>query len=97
MNTAEWILVAFLSCALLVLIILSIILVAKLIGITKEAKKIVMKGQDIADNANGIVANVKGMTSIGGVVQTFADKFIDPKFKKAGEAEDTQPKKTAKK
>ena len=82
MNTAEWILVAFLSTALLIFIILGIILLAKLIGITKEAKKIIIKGQDIAENANDVVTNVKGMTSIGGVVQTFADKYIDPKYKK---------------
>ena len=96
MNTAEWILVAFLSCALLVLLILSIILIAKLIGITKEAKKIILKGQDIADNANGIVANVKGMTSIGGVVQTFTDKYIDPKFKKSTKPEEPKAKKSTK-
>ena len=96
MNTAEWILVAFLSCALLVLLILAIILIAKLIGITKEAKKIILKGQDIADNANGIVANVKGMTSIGGVVQTFTDKYIDPKFKKTAKTEEPKAKKSAK-
>lgn len=96
MNTAEWILVAFLSCALLVLLILAIILIAKLIGITKEAKKIILKGQDIADNANGIVANVKGMTSIGGVVQTFTDKYIDPKFKKSTKTEEPKAKKSTK-
>lgn len=88
MNTAEWILVALLSTALLIFIILGIVLVAKLIGITKEAKKIVVKGQDIAENANGIVNNVKGMTSIGGIVQTFADKYVDPKYKKIKEKKD---------
>lgn len=88
MNTAEWILVALLSTALLIFIILGIVLVAKLISITKEAKKIVVKGQDIAENANGIVNNVKGMTSIGGIVQTFADKYVDPKYKKIKEKKD---------
>ena len=82
MNLAEWILVAILSLALLAFLVLGIVLLSKLISITKEAKKIIVKGQDIAENANGIVTNVKGMTSIGGVVQTFADKYIDPKFKK---------------
>jgi len=87
MNTAEWIIVAILSTFLLVFLIVGIILFIKLIGITSEAKKIVVKGQDIAENANGIVSNVKGLTSIGGVVQTFTEKYIDPKFKKAAEAE----------
>ncbi len=82
MNVAEWILVAFLSIALLIFIILGIIFLAKLINISKEVKKIVIKGQDIATNANDVVSNVKGMTSIGGVVKTFADKYTDPKYKK---------------
>lgn len=88
MNTAEWILVAFLSMALLIFIILGIVLLIKLIGIAKEAKKIVVKGQDIAANANDVVTNVKGLTSVGGVVQTFADKYMDPKYKKNKEKKD---------
>lgn len=81
MNVAEWILVVLLSITLLIFLILGCILVAGLIGVTKEAKKVIEKGQDIADNANGIVSNVKGMTSIGGVVQTFVDKYVEPKVK----------------
>ena len=81
MNTAEWILVAILSVTLLVFLIVGIVLLAGLIGLTKEAKKVVEKSQDIADNANGIVSNVKGMTSIGGTVEMFVDKYINPKLK----------------
>ncbi len=81
MNTAEWILVAILSVTLLVFLIVGIVLLAGLIGLTKEAKKVVEKSQDIADNANGIVSNVKGMTSIGGTVEMFVDKYISPKLK----------------
>lgn len=81
MNVAEWILVVILSVTLLVFLILGIVLVVGLIGVTKEAKKVIVKSQDIADNANGIVSNVKGMTSIGGVVQTFVDKYVEPKVK----------------
>ena len=40
-----------------------------------KLKKIVLKGQDIASNANDVVSNVKGMTSIGGVVKNFAEKY----------------------
>ena len=76
MNVAEWILVVFLSVALFIFLILGIVLLAKLIGITKEAKKIIIKGQDIADNANGIVENVKDLTSAGGVVKSFTEKFV---------------------
>ncbi len=81
MNVAEWILVAILSITLLVFLIVGIVLIVKLIGLTKEAQKVVEKGQDIADNANGIVNNVKGMTSIGGTVEMFVDKYINPKLK----------------
>ncbi len=89
MNVAEWILVAFLSVTLLIFLILGIVLLVKLIGITKEAKKIIIKGQDIAENANGVVENVKDMTSIGGVVKTFADKFV-PNENKGKEKSDGQ-------
>lgn len=93
MNVAEWILVVILSVTLLVFLILGIVLVVGLIGVTKEAKKVIVKSQDIADNANGIVSNVKGMTSIGGVVQTFVDKYVEPKVKeKVKEANKTKKK-----
>ena len=81
MNVAEWILVAILSLTLFVFLILGIVLIVKLLGVTGEVKKVIVKGQDIADNANGVVANVKGMTSIGGTVEMFVDKYINPKLK----------------
>ncbi len=84
MNIAEWILVAILSITLFIFLIVGIILIIKFIGIADEAKKVVIKSQDIADNANGIVNNVKGMTSIGGVVQTIVDEYVEPKIKKKG-------------
>ena len=88
MNTAEWILVAILSVTLFVFLIVGIVLIVRLIGLTKEAQKVVEKSQDIADNANGIVSNVKGMTSIGGTVEMFVDKYINPKLK--GKIKDTK-------
>lgn len=81
MNVAEWILVAILSVTLLIFLIVGIVLIVKLIGLTKEAQKVVIKSQDIADSANGIVNNVKGMTSIGGTVEMFVDKYVNPKLK----------------
>ena len=81
MNTAEWILVAILSVTLLIFLIFGIVLLAKLIGLSKEVKKVVIEGQDIAKNTNGIVSNVKGMTSIGGTMEMFVDKYITPKLK----------------
>ena len=67
MNTAEWILVAFLSGALLIFIIVAIVLAVKLINLTDEAKKIIQKGQDIAEKADDVVNNVKTYTTVKGV------------------------------
>jgi len=82
MNIAEWILVIFLSVALLMFLVLAIVLTIKLIGITKEVKKIVIKGQDIAEKADDIVENVKDMSSIGGLVKTFVNKYTKSKSNK---------------
>lgn len=81
MNTAEWILVAILSITLFVFLIVGIILLTKLIGLSKEIKKVVVEGQDIAKNTNGIVSNVKGMTAIGGAMEVLVDKYVTPKIK----------------
>lgn len=81
MNVAEWIIVAILSTTLLLLLILAIILLVRLINLSKEVEKVVMEGQDIARNANGIVSNVRGMTSFGGTVEMFIDRYITPKLK----------------
>ena len=81
MNTAEWILVAILSLTLFVFLVVGIVLIVKLIDLGKEVKAVVVEGQDIAKNTNGIVSNVKGMTSIGGTVEMFVDKYINPKLK----------------
>ena len=81
MNVAEWILVAILSVTLFIFLVVGIVLLVKLIGLSGEVKKVVIEGQDIAKNANGIVNNVKGMTSFGGTIQMFVDKYINPKLK----------------
>ena len=81
MNTAEWILVVILSVTLFVFLIVGIVLLVKLIGLSKEVRKVVVEGQDIAKNANGIFSNVKGMTSIGGTMEMVVDNYITPKIK----------------
>ena len=81
MNTPEWILVVILSLTLITFLILGIVFLIMMIGLVKETKKVVIESQDIAKNANGIVANVKGMTSIGGTMELFVDKYIMPKLK----------------
>ncbi len=85
MNTAEWILVVILSVTLFVFLVVGIILMIKLFGVSDEVKRVVVKSQDIAENANGVVTNVRGLTSIGGTVETLVDKYINPKIKKTME------------
>lgn len=77
MNIAEWILVIMLSVALFVFLVAGIVLLVKLIHLAKEAERIVVTGQGIAAKADDIVDNVKGMTSVGGIVKTFANRVID--------------------
>ena len=81
MNTAEWILVAMLGLALLVFLIVGIILMVRVLGMTDEVKKVLLKSQDIADNANGVVTNVRGLTSVGGTVEMLVDKYVNPKLR----------------
>lgn len=81
MNIAEWIIVVILSVTLLIFLIVGIILLVKLIGLSEEVKKIAVGGQDIVENANDVVSNVKGMTAIGGTAQMIVDQYINPKIK----------------
>lgn len=77
MELATWILVVILSITLFVFLILGIILLVKLIKISKGAQEIVDKGQHIADKTEDIAENIKGMTSVGGLVKNFVDKYND--------------------
>ncbi len=77
MNVAEWILVIMLSIALFIFLVAGIVLVIKLIRLANEAQKIVITGQGIAAKADDIVDNVKGMTTVGGIVKTFANRVME--------------------
>ncbi len=81
MDVAEWVIVVILSITLFIFLVVGIILMLKVFGLVDEAKRMIAKGQDIADNANGVVSNVKGMTSIGGAVEKLVDKYINQKLK----------------
>lgn len=85
MDVAEWILVVILSVTLFIFLVVGIILIIKLLGISNEVKRVVVKSQDIAENANGVVTNVRGLTSVGGTVEMLVDKYINPKIKKTME------------
>lgn len=77
MNTAEWILVIMLAIALFIFLVAGIVLIIKLIRLADEAHKIVLTGQGIAAKADDIVDNVKGMTTVGGIVKTFANRVVE--------------------
>ncbi len=77
MNIAEWILVIMLAITLFIFLVAGIVLIIKLIHLANEAKKIIMTGQGIAAKADDIVDNVKGMTSVGGIVKTFANHVVE--------------------
>ena len=81
MNVAEWILVVILSITLFVFLVVGIVLMTRMFGLIDETKRVVRKSQDIADNANGVVTNVRGLTSVGGTVEMLVDKYINPKLK----------------
>lgn len=89
METPAWILVIFLSVALFIFLLLGIILLAKLIGFTKEAKKVVVQSQGIAEKADDIVDNVRDLTTVGGLVKHFVDSYV--------ESDGGKPKKGSKK
>ncbi len=82
MNIAEWILVIMLAIALFIFLVAGIVLVIKLINLANEAKKIVITSQGIAEKADDIVDNVKGMTSVGGIVKTFANHVVSEQERK---------------
>ncbi len=77
MNIAEWILVIMLAVTLFIFLVAGIVLLIKLIRLADEAQKIVLTGQGIAAKADDIVDNVKGMTSVGGIVKTFANRVVE--------------------
>ena len=77
MELATWILVIMLALTLFIFLIAGIILIVKLIQLSEEAKKIIAAGQQIASKTDDIVDNVKGMTSVGGIVKTFANRVVE--------------------
>ena len=58
MTTAEWIIMVILAVTLFVFLIVAIILGIKLIDLSKEIKKITIKGQNIADKTGDVELSV---------------------------------------
>lgn len=99
MDVAEWIIVGILSTTLFIFLIVAIILTIKLIKLSKDAKKIIATSQgivekadlmandmgNIVDGVDNIVDNVKGLTSVGGIVKTFAGRVVENQERKYAE------------
>ena len=77
METPAWILVIILSVTLFIFLVVTIVLIVKLIGVTKEAKKIVIQGQGIAEKADDIAGNVRDMTTVSGLVRHLAESYLE--------------------
>ncbi len=90
MVIAEWILVIFLSVTLFVFLVSGVVLIIKLIGLAEEVRKIVQAGQGIAAKADDIVDNVKGMTSVGSIVKTFANRVVEKQERRYADQDATQ-------
>jgi len=80
LNVAEWIIVGILSATLFIFLILGIILLTKLINISKEAKKVVETSQSIAEKVDDVADNVKDMTSVGGLARGYVKEYIGEKL-----------------
>lgn len=90
MNTVEWILVVILSVTLFIFLVAGIVLAIKLIRLAEETKKVIETSQSIALKADDIVDNVKGMTSVGGIVKTFTNRVIEKQERKYAEEDATE-------
>ena len=82
METPAWILVFILSITLFLFLLIGIILLIKLIGVTKEARKIMLQGQNIAEKADDIADNIRDMTTVGGLVKHFTENYIEKSERK---------------
>lgn len=92
METPAWILVFILSITLFIFLVVGIILVICLIRVTKEAKKIVIQGQGIAETAGDIAENVRDFTTVGGLVRYFVDNYMDNKQRRSTRRKTTKRK-----
>ena len=80
MNLAEWILVMFLSVALLIFLIVGIIFLVKLTSLLSEIEIMVQTGQSIFDKADDVADNIKDLTSVGPLAKGFVTEYIGRKL-----------------
>ena len=80
MNLAEWILVMFLSIALLIFLIVGIIFLVKFTSLLSEIEIMVQTGQSIFDKADDVADNIKDLTSVGPLAKGFVKEYIGRKL-----------------
>ena len=80
MNLAEWILVMFLSVALLIFLIVGIIFLVKFTSLLSEIEIMVQTGQSIFDKADDVADNIKDLTSVGPLAKGFVTEYIGRKL-----------------
>ena len=77
MNLAEWILVMFLSVALLIFLIVGIVFLVKFTSLLSEIE---IMGQSIFDKADDVADNIKDLTSVGPLAKGFVTEYIGRKL-----------------
>ena len=80
MNLAEWILVMFLSVALLIFLIVGIVFLVKFTSLLSEIEIMVQTGQSIFDKADDVADNITDLTSVGPLAKGFVTEYIGRKL-----------------
>ena len=80
MNLAEWILVMFLSVALLIFLIVGIVFLVKFTSLLSEIEIMVQTGQSIFDKADDVADNIKDLTSVGPLAKGSVTEYIGRKL-----------------
>lgn len=80
MNLAEWILVMFLSVALLIFLIVGIVFLVKFTSLLSEIEIMVQTGRSIFDKADDVADNIKDLTSVGPLAKGFVTEYIGRKL-----------------
>lgn len=76
MNLAEWILIMFLSVALLVFLIVGVIFLIKFTSLLSEIEIMVQSGQSFFEKADDVADNIKDITSFGPLVRGLIKEYL---------------------
>ena len=80
LNVAEWIIVGILSVNLFIFLVCGIVILIKLIEISKKAREVVEASKDVVDKTGDVVDNVKDMTSVGSLSKGYVREYVGRKF-----------------